>query len=152
MNARNNYLMNTLVLVSTDTDMARKSVGYLDLRFSVRALTPPILNRNLARLVVLFLFFLSRRPSVLPTAYLPTYLPIFLPSFLFSFFFFFFLSFLRILPQKTPRQASAFSSTRIWRITSLNIDTPRATLSFGNSDNFCATSKHIDGYREFRGE
>lgn len=75
MNARNNYLMNTLVLVSPDMDTARKSgIGYLDLRFSVRARFPTILNRRSFRL-----FSLSLSLS-------PVHLSLFFPHFLLPFF------------------------------------------------------------------
>jgi len=71
MNARNNYLMNTLVLVSPDTDTARKSgIGYLDLRFPVRARLPTILNRH--RFALSLLFFFSPVP---PFSLLSTFFP-----------------------------------------------------------------------------
>lgn len=77
--------MNTLVLVSPDTDTARKSgIGYLDLRFPVRARFPIILNRH--SLAALFLF-LTIQPS-----------SSFLPSFPSSFFLFFMSA--DILPEK----------------------------------------------------
>lgn len=61
--------MNTLVLVSPDTDTARKSgIGYLDLRFPVRAGFPTILNR---RSLALFLF-LAIRPSSHLLSFLPS--------------------------------------------------------------------------------
>jgi len=75
MNARNNYLMNTLVLVSPDTDTARKSgIGYLDLRFPVRSRLPTILNRHRFALSLLFSF-----SSVPPFSLLFTFSPSFLP-------------------------------------------------------------------------
>jgi len=68
MNARNNYLMNTLVLVSPDTDTARKSgIGYLDLRFPVRARLPTILNRHRFALSLLFSFSPGPSFSLLST-------------------------------------------------------------------------------------
>lgn len=49
MNARNNYLMNTLVLVSLDTDADRKSgirCILTDARFQLHPRLPTIFNRS----------------------------------------------------------------------------------------------------------